>query len=233
MNRRVALAVLPLLLAVTGCTSGTADDEPAPRPAAAERPSPFRDCTALSTAPAATSPGSGTATATATPVSPGSGTATATPGSAGTSGTMPAAGGSALPELTLSCFTGGAPVVLREVAGPAVINVWASWCPPCRKELPAFQRLSERAAGQLQVVGVNSRDSRSGAQSIGEDFGVRFPILVDQGEAVQRELKRNAIPLTLFVAADGQVRHIDATGALDDAKLAKLVRQHLGLAVPA
>ncbi|WP_406060878.1 redoxin family protein [Micromonospora sp. NBC_00860] len=219
MNRRLALAVLPLLLAVTGCTSGTADDEPAPRPAAAERPSPFRDCTALSTGPAATSPGSGTATA--------------TPASPSTPGTTPPAGGSALPELTLSCFTGGAPVVLREVAGPAVINVWASWCPPCRKELPAFQRLSERTAGQLQVVGVNSRDSRSGAQSIGEDFGVRFPMLVDQGEALQRELKRNAIPLTLFVAADGQVRHIDATGALDDAKLAKLVRQHLGLAVPA
>ncbi|WP_430498621.1 TlpA family protein disulfide reductase [Micromonospora trifolii] len=220
MNRRLALAVLPLLLAVTGCTSGTANDEPAPRPAAAERPSPFRDCATLSTAPPATSPGSGTAAPT-----------TATPASPGT--TAPAAGGSALPELTLSCFTGGAPVVLREVAGPAVINVWASWCPPCRKELPAFQRLSERAAGQLQVVGVNSRDSRSGAQSIGEDFGVRFPILVDQGEALQRELKRNAIPLTLFVAADGQVRHIDASGALDDTKLAKLVRQHLGLAVPA
>ncbi|MBQ1018312.1 TlpA family protein disulfide reductase [Micromonospora sp. D93] len=217
MNRRLALAVLPLLLALTACTSGTVDDDPAPRPAAAERPSPFQDCATLSTAPAAASSGSGTAT----PASPGS------------DPTARATGGSALPELTLSCFTGGAPVVLREVAGPAVINVWASWCPPCRKELPAFQRLSERAAGQLQVVGVNSRDSRSGAQSIGEDFGVRFPILVDQGEALQRELKRNAIPLTLFVAADGQVRHIDASGALDDATLAKLVRQHLGLAVPA
>ncbi|MGC4827219.1 TlpA family protein disulfide reductase [Micromonospora arida] len=225
-RRRLALAVLPLLLAVTACTSGTADDEPAPRPAAAERPSPFRDCATLSTAPTATSPGSGTATpTTATPASPGT---TAPDGT-----TTRAPGGSALPELTLSCFTGGAPVVLREVAGPAVINVWASWCPPCRKELPAFQRLSERAAGQLQVVGVNSRDSRGGAQSIGEDFGVRFPILVDQGEALQRELKRNAIPLTLFVDADGQVRHIDASGALDDTRLAKLVRQHLGLAVPA
>lgn len=225
-RRRLALAVLPLLLAVTGCTSGTADDEPAPRQAAAERPSPFRDCATLSTAPTATSPGSGPATpATATPASPGT--------TAPNGPTARAAGGSALPELTLSCFTGGAPVVLREVAGPAVINVWASWCPPCRKELPAFQRLSERAAGQLQVVGVNSRDSRGGAQSIGEDFGVRFPILVDQGEALQRELKRNAIPLTLFVDADGQVRHIDASGALDDTKLAKLVHQHLGLAVPA
>ncbi|WCN81271.1 TlpA family protein disulfide reductase [Micromonospora sp. LH3U1] len=203
MNRRLALLVLPLLLAAAGCTSGATDD-PAPRPAAAERPSPFKDCTGLSTAP------------------------TAEP-----AGTAAATGGELLPELTLACFNGGAPVALRGVAGPAVINVWASWCPPCRKELPAFQRLSERAAGQLQVVGVNSRDSRSGAQSIGEDFGVRFPVLVDQGEALQRDLKRNAIPLTLFVGPDGRVRHIDATGALDDTRLAELVRQHLGLAVPA
>ncbi|WP_406073368.1 TlpA family protein disulfide reductase [Micromonospora sp. NBC_01638] len=216
MNRRLALLVLPLLLAAAGCTSGAADDGPAPGRAAAERPSPFRDCATLSTAPTAVSPGS----ATTTPATPGSGT------------TASAAGGQALPELTLSCFTGGAPVALRDVAGPAVINVWASWCGPCRKELPAFQRLSERAAGRLQVVGVNTRDSRGGAQSIGEDFGVRFPILVDQGDALQRELKRNAFPLTLFVDAQGRIRHVDATGALNDAQLAKLVRQHLGLAVP-
>ncbi|MEU5906279.1 TlpA disulfide reductase family protein [Micromonospora sp. NPDC047527] len=221
MNRRLALLALPLLLAVAGCTGGTADDDPAPRRAAAERPSPFRDCAALGTSPTA---------APSTPASPGAGTAApATPGS----GTSTAPGGVALPELTLTCFTGGAPVALRDVAGPAVINVWASWCPPCRKELPAFQRLSERAAGQLQVVGVNSRDSRGGAQSIGEDFGVRFPILVDQGEALQRGLNRNAIPLTLFVDTQGRIRHIDATGALDDAQLTTLVRQHLGLAVPA
>ncbi|MET8254123.1 redoxin domain-containing protein [Micromonospora sp. NPDC005197] len=213
MNRRLALLVLPLLLVVAGCTGSPADD-PAPRPAAAERPSPFRDCAGLGTPPTAASPGAGT-------------TAPATPG------TATAPGGQELPELTLACFTGGAPVALRDVAGPAVINVWASWCGPCRKELPAFQRLSERAAGRLQVVGVNTRDSRGGAQSIGEDFGVRFPILVDQGDALQRELKRNAFPLTLFVDAQGRIRHIDATGALDDAQIAKLVRQHLGLTVPA
>ncbi|MEU8087261.1 TlpA disulfide reductase family protein [Micromonospora sp. NPDC049101] len=224
-SRRLALVILPLLLTVTGCTSGTADDEPAPGPAAAERPSPFRDCATLNTAPAAASPGAATSGA----ASPGS-----TPSSAAAPGTAaPAGGGQALPELTLPCFTGGAPVALRDVAGPAVINVWASWCGPCRTELPAFQRLSERAAGRLQVVGVNTRDSRDGARSIGEDFGVRFPILVDQGDAVQRELRRNAFPLTLFVDAQGRIRHVDATGALDDAQLAKLVRQHLGLVVPA
>ncbi|SCG52399.1 TlpA family protein disulfide reductase [Micromonospora inositola] len=180
------------------------DQQAAPAPATrAERPAPFADCAALTAAPASAAP-------------------------APTSGP-----GQPLPELTLNCFTGGAPVDLREVKGPAVVNVWASWCPPCRKELPAFQRLSERAAGRFQVIGVNSRDSRGGAQSIGEDFGVRFPMLVDQGDAFERALNRNSFPLTLFVGADGRVRHTDATGALDDATLTELVRTHLGVAVTA
>ncbi|MEU8328395.1 TlpA disulfide reductase family protein [Micromonospora sp. NPDC048839] len=233
MNRRLALVILPLLLTLAGCTSGAADD-PAPRRAAAERPSPFRDCSTLSARPAAASPGSATpgapgATAPASPAATPGATASVT----GAGATAPAAGGRALPELTLACFTGGAPVALRDVAGPVVINVWASWCPPCRKELPAFQRLSERAGGQLQVLGVNSRDSRSAAQAIGEDFGIRFPILVDQGEALQRELERNFFPMTIFVGVDGRVRHVEASGALDDAQLAALVRKHLGLTVSA
>ncbi|MBM0225861.1 MULTISPECIES: TlpA disulfide reductase family protein [Micromonospora] len=202
MNRRLAALLVPVLLAVAGCT---ATDQRAAPPAAprAERPSPFADCAALTAAPASAAP-------------------------APTAGT-----GDPLPELTLNCFTGGAPVNLREVKGPAVVNVWASWCPPCRKELPAFQRLSERADGRFQVIGVNSRDSRGGAQSIGEDFGVRFPMLVDQGDAFQRALRRNSFPLTLFVGADGRVRHADASGALDDARLTELVRTHLGVAVGA
>ncbi|MET8042178.1 TlpA disulfide reductase family protein [Micromonospora sp. NPDC005215] len=224
MNRRLAPVILPLLLTLAGCTSGAADGDPTPRPAAAERPSPFRDCSTLSTSPTAASPGAAT---------PAPGSSGATAPATGAATTAPAAGGQALPELTLACFTGGAPVALRDVAGPVVINVWASWCPPCQKELPAFQRLSERTAGQLQVLGVNSRDSRSAAQSIGEDFGIRFPILVDQGEALQRELKRNFFPMTIFVDDDGRVRHVDASGALDDAQLAELVRKHLGLTVPA
>ncbi|MFE9201060.1 TlpA family protein disulfide reductase [Micromonospora sp. NPDC007230] len=201
MTGRLAYLLVPLLLAVAGCTGTTAQQEspvPAARP---ERPSPFADCAPLTVAPPS-----------AAPVPAGS-------------------PGDPLPELTLSCFTGGAPVSLRDVKGPAVINVWASWCPPCRKELPAFQRLSERAEGRFQVIGVNSRDSRGGAQSIGEDFDVRFPMLVDQGDAFERALRRNAFPLTVFVDADGRIRHTDSTGALDDARLAELVRKHLGVEV--
>ncbi|MEU1686122.1 TlpA disulfide reductase family protein [Micromonospora sp. NPDC005707] len=198
MTRRLAYLLVPLLLAVAGCT-GTTEAPAGPAPATrAERPSPFADCAPLTAAPASGPAPSGTP-------------------------------GDPLPDLALSCFTGGAPVNVRDIRGPAVINVWASWCPPCRKELPAFQRLSERAGGRFQVIGVNSRDSRGGAQSIGEDFGVRFPMLVDQGDAFERALGRNAFPLTVLVDADGRIRHTDSTGALDDARLAELVRTHLGV----
>ncbi|WP_346537790.1 TlpA disulfide reductase family protein [Micromonospora sp. DPT] len=230
MNRRLVALLVPALLAVAGCTA-TGQGSAATPTARAERPSPFADCAALTRPPTAT--GAATPSGAATP-------GTATPG-ATTTGDAPAASGAVgaggagavLPGLILSCFTGGTPVALRDVRGPAVVNVWASWCPPCRKELPAFQRLSERAAGRLQVIGVNSRDTRTAAQSIGEDYGIRFPMLFDQGEALQRELGRNALPLTLLVDAQGRVRHTDATGALDDARLAALVRQHLGVEVSA
>ena len=199
--RRFAYLLVPLLLAAAGCTATTEEPE-RPAPATrAERPSPFADCAPLTVAPAAASP------------------------------TPAGKVGDQLPDLTLNCFTGGAPVKLRDVKGPAVINVWASWCPPCRKELPAFQRLSERADGRFQVIGVNSRDSRGGAQSIGEDYGVDFPMLLDQGDAFQRALERNAFPLTVLVDADGRIRHTDATGALDDARLAALLERHLGVRV--
>ncbi|ADU08116.1 Redoxin domain protein [Micromonospora sp. L5] len=208
--RRLAYLLVPLLLATAGCTATTEEPE-RPAPATrAERPSPFADCAPLTVAPAAASP-----TSAGKAVSP----------------TLAGKAGDQLPDLTLNCFTGGAPVNLRDVKGPAVINVWASWCPPCRKELPAFQRLSERADGRFQVIGVNSRDSRGGAQSIGEDYGVDFPMLLDQGDAFQRALERNAFPLTVLVDADGRIRHTDATGALDDARLAALLERHLGVRV--
>ncbi|MFG1891772.1 TlpA family protein disulfide reductase [Micromonospora sp. NPDC049051] len=205
MNRRLAALLVPVLLAAAGCTAGAEEKEPGP--------SARQKAAANRPSPFQDCAALGTPPASAPSASP--------------------SGGEALPELTLECFTGGAPVALRDVRGPAVINVWASWCPPCRKELPAFQRLSDRAAGQFRVVGVNSGDSREAAQSMGEDFGVRFPVLIDQGEGLKRELNRKGIPLTVLVDAQGHVRHIDSTGALDDARLTELVRQHLGVTVPA
>lgn len=207
MSRRTVALFLTPLLALVGCTAGK--DAPA-------QSSPFADCATLTAPPTA---------------DPTAGAPSPAPG--GTPSSAPAGARRPLPELSFACFTGGAEVPLRTVRGPAVLNLWASWCEPCRKELPAFQRLSERAGGQLHVIGVNTYDRRSAAASVGEDFGVTFPTLVDTDQKLQRALAPNVLPITIFVDAEGRVRHQDTSGELDDAALAELVRRHLGLQVAA
>lgn len=172
--------------------------------------SPFADCATLTAPPAAISPAA-----------------------AATAPNARAGAGTPLPAIELSCFTGGGTVGLGAIRGPAVVNLWASWCDPCRKELPAFQRLAERASGRVHVIGVNTKDTRSGAQSLGEDFQLTFPMLFDPREQLRSALQRNVLPMTLFVDHQGRIRHVADSKVLDDAALSTLVARHLGVAVAA
>jgi thiol-disulfide isomerase/thioredoxin len=152
----------------------------------------------------------------------------AMPGAAGAGAT----GGQPLPAATLDCMAGGAPVATGQIKGPAVVNLWASWCGPCRAELPAFQQLDERAAGSLHVVGIDTRDDRDAAVDLADDLGLTFPSLDDPSQKVLNGLARQGLPVTVFVGADGKVRHVYNGTALDAASLTALVQQHLGVAVP-
>jgi cytochrome c biogenesis protein CcmG/thiol:disulfide interchange protein DsbE len=135
-----------------------------------------------------------------------------------------------LPDVTLPCFTGGQPVRLAALRGPAVINLWATWCPPCRTELPAMQRLADRAGDRLRVVGVDTGDQRDAAASFGADTGVGLPTLFDPDKTLMTALRRTALPVTVFVDAAGRT-YVYNSVALDDAKLARLVREHTGVTV--
>jgi cytochrome c biogenesis protein CcmG, thiol:disulfide interchange protein DsbE len=145
---------------------------------------------------------------------------------------LAAAPGSAgkLPDLTLPCFTGGRPVRLTDLRGPAVINLWASWCEPCRAELPAMQRLADRAGDRLRVVGVDTGDGRDAAVSFGTDTGVTLPTLYDRDKALMNALGRTALPITVFLDPAGRT-YVYNQVALDDAGLARLVREHTGVTV--
>src|SRR3954464_7397901 len=79
--------------------------------------------------------------------------------------------GEALPALTLPCLVGGHRERLADFRGPAVINLWASWCQPCLQELPAIEAYAQHAAGTVRVVGVVTDDpDRSAAQSFVEEL---------------------------------------------------------------
>lgn len=139
-------------------------------------------------------------------------------------------GASELPAVELPCFVDGQPVRVDAIRGPAVINLWASYCAPCRVELPAFQRLSQRLGDRLHVIGVDTYDGREAARSIGEDFGLTFPTLYDRDAVLQSTLGRGAVlPMTVFVDGNGRIRHVDTSGALDDEALSTLVARHLDI----
>jgi len=141
-----------------------------------------------------------------------------------------AAAAADLPDLQLPCFTGGRQVRLTELRGPAVINLWASWCDPCRAELPAMQRLADATAGRLHVIGVDSYDSRDAAASFATDQRVTLPTLFDRDMRLMSALGRPAVPVTVFLDAAGR-RHVYDQVPPDDAQLAALVGAHTGVTV--
>jgi thiol-disulfide isomerase/thioredoxin len=98
---------------------------------------------------------------------------------------------------------------LSEAVGEIVVlNVWGSWCPPCRQEAAGLEEVhAELADDGVRFIGVNTRDNETGALGFEEDFGVTYPSVVDTDGrrmlAFRDTLPPNAIPTTLIVDREG------------------------------
>jgi thiol-disulfide isomerase/thioredoxin len=149
------------------------------------------------------------------------------PGSAPPSST---GGGTPLPDLRLPCLDGGAPVRLAALGRPAIVNLWASWCGPCRTEMPAIQRYADRAAGTVTVIGVDTGDTAAAGSSVLHDLGVRYPNLFDEDKRLLTAVGRVALPVTLFVDAAGRIRSVYNGQPLSEDSLATLAHDRLGVA---
>jgi thiol-disulfide isomerase/thioredoxin len=144
-----------------------------------------------------------------------------------------AARGDTLPAEPLTCMDGsGTQMRLdRPLGVPMVVNLWAPWCGPCARELPAFQRLYADAAGKVLVLGVVTDADAAQSVAAAKDIPLRFPGVYDRRRVVLRALHRSALPVTVFVGADGTVRQVYKGGVLTDAMLRDLVRANLGVDV--
>lgn len=113
----------------------------------------------------------------------------------------------AAPDFTV--FTGdGEEIRLSDYAGkPVVINFWATWCGPCKSELPAFDRMYEAYGEEMQFLMVNltdgQRETVEGVQSFLEENGYTFPVFYDTDYSGAMAYGASSIPLTVFVLADG------------------------------
>lgn len=113
------------------------------------------------------------------------------------------------PDFTLHTL-GGPNLRLQEQRGQVVmLNFWASWCGPCRQEMPRLNRLYEkyRTSG-FQLLGVNVDDDVRNATGVAISLGLQFPVLLDTQKRVSRLYDLGTMPSTVLIDRDGKVRFI-------------------------
>ena len=127
--------------------------------------------------------------------------------------------GALTPEYTAVALAGDS-VSLADHEGEVVLlNVWATWCIPCREEIPALQRLHEKYSEQgLRIVGV-SVDARGDEQAVkefAESFGVTYDIWLDPGERVMSTFRVIGVPTSYLMDREGRVVWKDIGQVHDD-----------------
>jgi thiol-disulfide isomerase/thioredoxin len=140
-----------------------------------------------------------------------------------------ATGATTLPKLSFRCLGGGTLDLGRAPGVPTVVNLWGSWCGPCREELPTMQQLAAAAGGKVRVVGVISKDGVPQAESFAEDAKVTFPSAFDGQGDLMTKLGLHGLPYSYFLDADGAVTYtqVGSVGTID--QFEQLVAEHLGV----
>lgn len=135
----------------------------------------------------------------------------------------------AAPDLVGETLDGGT-FRLRDHLGEAVVlNVWASWCAPCRAEAPALVALAEEFEGRgVQFAGLDTRDSDVSARAFVDRFGIPYPNVVDRDGRLQLlfadSLPPQAIPSTLVIDPAGRVA-ARALGKVSESSLRGIIEQ--------
>lgn len=117
-----------------------------------------------------------------------------------------AAAGDRLPALDLPCLVPGPTVDLSTLGGrPVLVNLWATWCGPCRDEMPLLQAAHVQHGADVQFLGVNIQDTTEAAAAFLPDVGVTYPQVVDLDGKLLDHLRIPGLPVTVLLHPDGSI----------------------------
>jgi peroxiredoxin len=118
----------------------------------------------------------------------------------------------------------GGEIALADYAGEVVIvNFWATWCPPCKAEMPGINNFYETHQEEgLVVLAVNAQESESQVRPFIESSGFTFPVLLDPAGSVVDQYQVRSFPTTIVIDRDGVVRHIQV-GMISEEELEGII----------
>lgn len=144
----------------------------------------------------------------------------------GTDPDQPRAASDRLPDVTLPSLTGGTGIDLGDLRGPVVVNLWAQWCEPCKRELPIYQAFFARHGARVPVVGIDWQDTQADlARGLARDSGLTYPLVVDD----EPEIRAVGLPKVLLIDAEGKIVHEEYVEIKTVVELEQLVEKHLGV----
>lgn len=113
----------------------------------------------------------------------------------------------------------GLAALLSDLGKPAVINVWASWCHPCRSEAPLLAAAHSQFGDSIEFIGIDVQDNQNDAKAFIAQFGLEFDHYFDRDRSVPNQYGAIGTPVTMFFNADGEwvSTHL---GVIDDRSLA-------------
>lgn len=119
----------------------------------------------------------------------------------------------------------GKKVKLSDYVGfPVVLNFWATWCDPCRAEMPVLEEFYQKFNSKMVILAVNVDEEEPQVRSFVDQYGLSFPILLDSGGVIARQYRVFGMPTTFFLDQQGKIQIIH-TGALSEKTLERYLQK--------
>lgn len=137
--------------------------------------------------------------------------------------------GEAAPDFSVDLLDGSSFRLSEHLADdgrPVILNLWASWCHPCREEMPAFDSASQ-AHPDVYFIGVAVEDAPEAARAFAEEVDVSYPLAIDEAERVGDRYPSPGLPATFFISSDGEIVR-KVFGQLDEDGLGQVIAESFG-----